>query len=129
MKKYDVFNFDLKKIKVFTKKLSDFEKIKFLKHVILEYKIETGVFESEVGVGLRMPRKLSPRSLIHSLEEEIEKCKTKLYFPENISDNAAHIFDEALSMIDDVLNTIKSDSKLKTSYISQLNDRIHALVE
>ena len=69
MSDLQTFDFNVKKILKHAQTMDDKERIGYLKKVISEYKISAGIFETEFGVGLRMPEKLRQKKLIADLEK------------------------------------------------------------
>ena len=129
MKDVNVHDFNTKKIIGYASNLSVQDRIKYLKQVIIEYKGQSGVFDTQIGVGLRMPPTLHKAGIVKTLEEEIENSKKRLYISDNKMEKSSLQFEEALSVIDDIIEKLAEDPARSSEYLKKLQKRIHKIID
>ena len=129
MKNVDVFDFNTKKIINYSTKLTEQYRIRYLKQIIVEYKGQSGIFDTQIGVGLRMPPTLHKDDIIKLLESEIEKSKMQLFYSDKKIEKSTIQFEEALSVIDDVIDTLADNPEKSNEFLKKLQQRIQKIID
>ena len=121
------YEFDPGKILDHANELPVVERVKYLKKVIMAYKMDAGLVKEDGATESRVPSLKDKGKLIHTLEKQIEKNRKQLMKIENKFDRAHLQFEEGLQNIDLASDIIRELPDRVDYFVTMLKDRIRHL--